>query len=233
MPNRSLLTQPRSLLAYAYPLACLQTNPYYYSRMNESAGRGILNLVTGQIIANAYSASGFTYGVAGGFSGDPSTAIQDNGAGFVTLPFVTAQRSEFSLVARIRLPTANCFGYAMHVGTRNTGYGFGIGNGTVDGGGTQFVGVQEGLAWIATSFNLTVGVFHHCAMIETGGSVYMYVDGSLVYNAVIALPTAPAANNFIGCDDVGRNSNFIFSDCAFYNYGLSSTQVANLALLAN
>lgn len=237
MPSRNPLTQLRAATQYAYALGVLKNRPYAYFRMNEKSGRSILNLVTGQTIVNAYSATGVTYAQAGGFADDPSTGVLFDGAsGMVTLPLVTSQVTHFSLECRIK-PISASIGTAMKVGNGGVpnGYGMGLGGTSLDNTGLQLMNLLDGNSFNLSTANLTVGVWSYCVWTFTSTNTNtFYVGGSQVSqfnNGGIIIPTLGI---YIGSNGGGaRFANFAVSDCAFYNYGLSSTQVAAQALLSN
>lgn len=226
--------QPRSLLAYAYALAVLQDTPLAYYRLNEASG---LVAVDSTVYKNngAYnnSAGSVSYGQLSIFAVDGSTAITiNNDAGYITVPLLSAQLANVSLECVLKLPNALQQGYAMKVGDTGTGYGLGIGGGNVRTPGLMLCGELDNIADVPSGFNLTATRWQHCAMTLSSTQALFYVAGSLVGTTTAGTALTPTGHAYIATCTKTTTPHISLSDCAFYNYILSPTQIANHALLA-
>lgn len=233
MPNRLALTQPRSQLLYAYPLQALQYSPLQYYRNSEAAGATVAIDQLGRNNGTYNNTANQLFGVPSLFTNDPSTGITVlNNGGYITLPLLDTG-GVASLVCMMQVPDANQFGYVLKVGDSATGYGLGVGGATLTNAGVQLIGAQDNVGWLPSTFSLTPGKWYHCVMtIAANGNALFYVAGSLVGTVAAGNTITPTGHSYIGTDNKTACPHISISDCLFYNYILTPTQIATLALLA-
>lgn len=191
---------------YPFMLAAMKKAPLRYYRLDEASGTVAADTSLQKQNAT-YSAAGVTYGVAGGVSGDPDTAVTLAAAssGKVTIPTtgMPTGNAPYSRLIGLKF-TANpatlqfIGAYGSTAGGAHTVFQFYL-NTT----GTIAVDVF-GTGVVTSAAPLTTGVWHRVGFTWDGTTLTLYVDG--VASGTPATPGAQAIpGTGLGCT-IGANA---------------------------
>jgi hypothetical protein len=135
------------------------------------------------------------------------------------------------------LNSTSLSGAFMKFGGCDNGYALGVGNSNFNANpGNELIALYEQTRWIPTGVNIGLGWHHVVLAIDASGHPTIYLDGLSVYSDLLAAPSAPDANQYIGGYDAtscgfGGTLRFftgLMDEVAVWNRALSSTEVLQL-----
>jgi hypothetical protein len=132
---------------------------------------------------------------------------------------------------------SNDSGAWVKVGFRaGDGFGVGVGGTTVDNDGTNFIGLVEGVAWVASTTAVTAGAHTFAWVTTTASSHTVYLDGKVVATSTATMRAIDSDGlggfQIGGCWDAGggpvRKSRVMIPMAALYSRALSVVDVVSL-----
>jgi hypothetical protein len=178
-----------------------------------------------------YSATGISYGQTTLVNSDAHTAVTLTGAstGQVTSTVPVAIGAQVAGTeecwVKIAGSTAGAF---IMAGTGFTGWGIGVGNASWASAGTSFIGLVGSVAFVTFTGapSMVAGTVYHVVAENDASNFFVWVNGTK-YTGSNHGGSAPTSVLSLGEDN---NSNYITATeqkCAYYDYELSATQIAN------
>lgn len=136
-----------------------------------------------------------------------------------------------TLICDIDLPTSSTKGAFVKLGNDSTGIGMGVGNGTFDSNGNEFIVLFEAIAWRGTGQSLGTGRMRLAvAVLSDNTTVQYYKNGALVAETTSGSQClAPSSSTYVGGYTTSGNDircpNARTYSFAVYNRALSAAEI--------
>ncbi|MHC5719061.1 MAG: hypothetical protein ACYTX0_45095, partial [Nostoc sp.] len=146
--------------------------------------------------------------------GKPTLSYSSN---FLSIPIPTGY--PITIIAAIKI-SSSTGGAFIKCGSDNSGIGIGCGNGTIDNPGINLIGLNEGIAWIASNTPIPTSQMSIIEINSTGVSTNVYLNGDLVVTGGGSY--TPSGNYNLG-GYAARFCNCNISEDIVFNQIISST----------
>ena len=136
------------------------------------------------------------------------------------------------MTAWVYIPSASMAGTFVHFGTSVAsadGFSMGVGSGTLDSSGNEFIGLLDGVAWMP--FGKSIGTGWHFVVMTRDTTTWRgYVDTTLAPNTYTNTPNLPTWTWSFGRDADPSPRLFAgrIDDVRIYNRALSASEVMQL-----
>ena len=159
-------------------------------------------------------------------SGSKTTISYNNQNLIGTIPL-----SSYPLTIVLVASVTTTNGAFIKIGNGSNGVAVGIGNGTLDNSGTSLTGLNEAIAWIASSTPISTSQMSIIEINSTGSSTNIYLNGVLIVNGGSSY--SPSDSYYIGGYIAGSFSRFPnckISEDIVFNRLLTASERAAMVL---